>query len=246
MSSEALSCCVLDIETAPIAEMLPAARAGRPRRGDAAARHGVRCASLITFVEYDGRVAEGSVRLLTFGGKLSESELLQLIDATLPVPDQHSLLATFNGRGWDLPQLRQRAMANWLFELERITAWNRADAPHRDLMLELSNSGAGRWQSLAAACASLSVPVKDLPPSALRSKHAVLLGNQCDAAATYLLYLHLRSLELGSPLLLATGWLALAEALLVDGQAPNHLAPYIDHPRIEVARAVLAANPAAN
>jgi hypothetical protein len=107
-------------------------------------------------------------------------------------------------------------------------------------MLELSNEGAARWQSLEAACASLAVPVKDLPPTALRSGNSVMLGNQCDVVATFLLYLHLRSLELGSPIVLASGWVALSDALMVDGQAPNHLAPYIDHPRIELARAVLA------
>ena len=239
-----MECCVLDIETAPLPEALPAPKAGRARRGDAAARHGITCASLIRFVEREGRVEFGSVNLVTIA-QVQEADLLLAVDQALPDPNGNSLLATFNGRGWDLPMLRQRAMANWLFDVSRISAWNLAGDDHRDLMLTLSNDGAGRWQSLEAACASLAVPVKDLPPSAKRSSFSVILGNQCDVVATYLLHLHCRALELGAPQLLASGWIALCEAVVTDGKIPNHLAPYVDHPRIEIARAVLAQTPAA-
>lgn len=240
MSGDALERCALDIETAPLPRQLPAPRAGRGRRGDDGAGHGVTCASLVLFREADARVEPGSVRLLTFERRLGEAEILRCIDATLPEPGA-GLLATFNGRGWDLPTLRQRAMANWLFDLARITAWNAAGDAHRDLMLGLSNGGAARWQSLEAACGSLSIPAKELPPRAARSNGSVTLGNQCDAVATFLLHLHMRSLELGTPLPLASGWQELASALAPGGRAPAHLAPYVDHPRIELARAVLAA-----
>lgn len=240
MSAATLACCALDIETAPLATALPAPRAGRGGRGDEGAGHGVVCASMVLFEEEDARVLPGSVSLLTFERRLGEAEILRSIDATLPDP-RSGMVATFNGRGWDLPTLRQRAMSNWLFGLTRIAAWNEAGDAHRDLMLRLSNGGAGRWQSLEAACGSLAIPAKELPPRAARSDGVVALGNQCDAVATYLLHLHLRSLELGSPLPLATGWLELAAALAPGGRAPSHLAPYVDHPRIELARAVLAA-----
>jgi hypothetical protein len=235
-----LSCCALDIETAPLARALPAPSSGRGRKGDDGAGHGLTCASVVLFEEAGCRIVPGSVRLLTFERRLGEAEILRCIDATLPDPVAGNMVVTFNGRGWDLPTMRQRAMANWLFELTRITAWNAAGDDHRDLMLQLSNGGAGRWQSLEAACGSLCIPAKDLPPRAARSDDAVALGNQCDAVATFLLHLHLRSLELGTPMPLATGWIELAASLALSGRAPSHLAPYVDHPRIELARAVLA------
>lgn len=236
--TRALRCCVLDIETAPVMAMLAAPGSGRPKRGDDDARHGVACASMVLYEEWDGRVVSGSVQLLTFERRLGEAEILRCVDAALPDPGS-GMIATFNGRGWDLPKLRQRAMFNWLFELTRISAWAEAGEEHRDLMRLLSNDGSARWQSLEAACGSLEIPAKRLPPRAARSDDAVALGNQCDVVATYLLNLHLRAFELGSPALLATGWLALAEALAPGGRAPSHLACYVDHPRIELARAAL-------
>jgi 3'-5' exonuclease len=223
--------CVLDIETGPRSGVEPV-QLRDDALTDVLSRHALTCATVLLVDDASGRV-----ELASRSSGAGEHELLDWLDAVLPAPGR-GVLVTFNGAGFDLLALRSRAMATWSFGLERLTSWAEGRGRHIDLMLELSADGAGRWPSLAAACGSIGVPAKVLPPRARRGPDAVLLANQCDVVATYLLHLHLVAFRERSALPLVRGWVRLADELGGEA-APSHLLPYTAHPRLQVARSVL-------
>lgn len=227
--------CVIDIETAPRNGVGSGRRDG-VAAADGISNHALTCATLL-IVEED---PDGEQRPTLHSRETSgdEAGLLAWLDSLLPDPEDHTLLVSFNGVGHDLVALRSRALATWSFAERRLARWTTGEGRHLDLMLALSSDGRGRWPSLAAACGSLSIPAKILPPRSARDARAVLLSNQCDVVATHLLHLHLRAFETGSALPLARGWLALAEAL-GGASAPAHLLPYSTHPHLRVAAGVV-------
>jgi hypothetical protein len=220
---------VLDIETTQRADLVQRSQLARAERSW---EHELVCATVLVADE-----RTDSIRLSSSSSAGGEAELLTWIDRALGDPGA-SVLVTFNGMGWDLPALRSRAMANWCFDLPNLRGWTTPSACHRDLMLELSADGAGRWPSLEGACGAIGVPAKTLPRTARRGPEAVQLGNQCDVVATYLLHLHLRAFRDGDVATLARGWLALAAALGGE-HAPEHLQPYATHPHLAAARALV-------
>lgn len=233
-SSTSRRVCVLDIETRP--RTSPPARADGqvPRGGDRTYEHEIGHATVLTFVE-DEQGAPGSLDLRSFSAAPGEDgELVDKVERAIPEPGEGALV-TFNGIGHDLPSLRYRAMADWSFECRRIEGWSAGRGDHFDLMELLSSSGAGRWPSLASACAGLSIPAKSLPARSRRGADAELLMNQCDVMSTFLLYLHWRSLEVGTCVPIATGWSQAADLIIRLGE-PRHLEPFASHPLVRLAR----------
>lgn len=140
------------------------------------------------------------------GGSLESPEhelvagFLQLVAKNTP------RLVTYNGRGFDLPVLRFRAMKHgirapflyalgdkWNNYLQRFSDW------HVDLMAALTDYGAGVRPRLHEACAALGIPSKtslsgDQVESVYRAGGLKQIREYCehDVLATYLLYLKYR------------------------------------------------------
>lgn len=76
-------------------------------------------------------------------------------------------------------------------------------------MLHLLTDGASPRQTLATACAALSMPTKRVPARERVGEQARELFNECDAVVIFLLHLHMAAMEVGSGEPLAARWSAL-------------------------------------
>lgn len=150
-------------------------------------------------------------------------------------------LVTYNGTAHDLPVLRRRAAAHWLFEHRGLTVWSGAAAGrHIDLMADGAQPGE-RWPSLVEACAGLGLALEpeEVHPRFTPAPLAVRKA-QSDVVGTFLLLLHRLSLENGSLDDVARGWTSLADMLLADHGNRSHLAGFRHHGRLNIAREHLA------
>lgn len=100
-------------------------------------------------------------------GEKSEADLVRDFAAGLPREDRGGgpILVSFNGRGFDLPILRYRALAHGvaipaLFGAGRREYWTRFGHDHIDLCDVLSGFGASARPSLSEMAALLGVPAK--------------------------------------------------------------------------------------
>lgn len=112
-------------------------------------------------------------------------------------------LITFNGRTFDIPVLKYRAMkynipCDWLFKYgDKWTNYNNRYSPaHIDLMLALSDDGASAKLKMSEVCSLLNIPCKlGVDGSQVTTLFDEGKGNEIreycetDVIATYLIYL---------------------------------------------------------
>ena len=234
-------CTVLDLETVfdtEAAANLPTFAAVKRRHGRWAL-HRIAAASLLIY----RRSAEHPPFELTMVGvhlgQMDEASLVRFIDANLPPLGGDHALVTFNGAGYDLPLLRQRALALRLFDASRIQGWSEDhDAVQAsDVMCRLTQNGAATKVSLVDAAASIGLSAKSMVAgtSAERlhaaGRHAELLKiAQQDVVVTFLLSEHLDALRRGDDRMMLSSWAQLDRYVRAGGAERSHLRPFLDHP----------------
>ncbi|MDE1918564.1 MAG: hypothetical protein KGJ57_21190 [Sphingomonadales bacterium] len=152
--------CVLDIETAPdrhasiLAQRSKGAPTGSPL-------HEIVNVSVLEFVALpDGTLGEWMLNSY-HRTEYAEADILANAEKALAATvEDGGIIATFNGRQFDLPMLRMRQLRWWQCAADAIPRIWAEEAEHLDLMIELSGHGLGRWPSLADACASLGFSLR--------------------------------------------------------------------------------------
>ncbi|GGB39618.1 hypothetical protein GCM10011380_31430 [Sphingomonas metalli] len=224
---------VIDIETEPD----PFAVALAPRGGPAnrTALHRITAFSVLSAIEGDDSEWR-ALDLQTRSGS-QEYEMLFDLDAILtPLQEARASVVTYNGVAHDLPALRRRTIANWLFALPGLRGL--ANMPHLDLMREATRGGRGSWPSLKDLCASCGIPTDHQLVRAIDEEASVAHRKcQVDVAATFLLMAHELSAVRGDSKTVSRAWLALADLLQRRTFRKPHLAQFVHHPAIERARA---------
>lgn len=154
---------------------------------------------------------------------MSEGAIVREIDRICG--DNLRSLLTFNGRGFDLPLLRLRAVANWVnaANLHKIVSENvHSGAIHRDLLDTLTSRGAAPKPRLAQICAAWSIPSKHDRFDDAADYIYLDRWDRCawyceiDVISTWLVNLHLEGHQLMDLHHVQDGWLALAEWIKAD------------------------------
>lgn len=153
----------------------------------------------------DGTVVT-KIELIKSGGELnsSEQELIEGFFSGIRKMNTHVNLISFNGRGFDIPVLKYRAMkyginADWLMDCEN--KWENYSRNvfdyHCDLLDVLSDFGSSAKIKLHEICTLLKIPVKlDGGGSSVLENYQNgkidEIRNYCetDVIATYLVYLY--------------------------------------------------------
>lgn len=147
---------VLDIEPVPCGDALfqahPKSRGGYGRH----AMHRIVYASVLVTKEHDDGFLALDVR--TFhDGQLDEAGIIGFVDLMLPDSDEPGArLVTYNGMASDLPILKHRACANWLFAVPALGGWCQRRGDHVDVMDAFGRHD-DRW-SLSNTCTCLASP----------------------------------------------------------------------------------------
>jgi hypothetical protein len=222
--------CVIDIETVPdrdAVELAPSSARGGWQRP---LLHKVVAASALTF-ERDRR--DGGFRRLRLsswhGGRMAEAQIIGCVDGALPDPAlEGATLVTFNGAAHDLPILRARAMSLWMFDLPRLRAWDGERERHRDLIYAFG--ARGKRPSLAEVGASIGTRVACRPREANSARCVeeadwtpIVHKCEADVAATFIAFAYDAAWRSGDDRLVASAWVALAEALAARGERAHHL-----------------------
>ena len=159
-----------------------------------------------------------------------------------PVHRDSGFLVTFNGTAHDLPVLRRRAAANWLFD-EGLALWSDDPAGrHIDLFREPGGSGTG-GASLQDECAALMIGLHRGPARGRSLAGMALRKAQTDVVATFILLLHELSLQARSDTDLRSGVSHLAGHLRQDWPEEEHLSAFRTMPifrAVELTRSGLA------
>jgi hypothetical protein len=167
-----------------------------------------------------------------------EPALLAFVEKHLAHLGDDGLLITFNGRAHDVPMLLRRRLHHWMFAPSPLTRFARdAGEHHEDIMQMLSDTGAQRWPALIDICAALGIP-SDHKLRVRKSAHVdpFLAKGQTDVLATYVLYCVCAAENCGTPDLLARGWTALADHLLLNFANLPHLTQFATAPMALMAR----------
>lgn len=197
---------VLDIETAPDPHGLVLARRFKsaPRSSPLQA---VICASVLIFHEGHGGLLSNFRLLSWHRNDMSEEDILTNLNRELQqVVDEGGTIATFNGKGHDLPVLQNRMLRWWMCEADAISQIEAGAARHIDLMLELSAYGKARWPSLSDACASVGFSLQG-PVQIGRESEIPRQTEKCeiDVVGTCILLLYVLAHQSGSRLPLEKG-----------------------------------------
>jgi len=184
-------CCVLDVESAPdrFARVLSGRRTAVSRGSP------LNEVVNVSYVGFDMAV-DGSFSSLTLRSfhraEYSEVDILGNVqDALAGVADDGGMLATFNGRAFDLPLLRLRQMRWWLCEADAVARIAGGEAEHVDVMLDMSMDDRAVRPSLEDACASLGFSLRG-PTAAGRDSPIPRETERCeiDVVGTTILLLH--------------------------------------------------------
>lgn len=233
---------VLDLESRPNPAALSVVgsrhSSGKGPSSRSALHHVVAGAALIAIRRAGGRWSD--LRLLAWDMEdgreqpalIEIGSLLEELSATT------GRLITYNGTAHDLPLLRRRAAALWLFDVPGLSAWlSSCTSRHLDLMIDGSQASGESWVSLSDACAALSIALEpDAVHPTIEPLPRAVRKAQSDVVATFLLLLHRLSLESGQIDDVARGWVALADMLRADHGHQAHLATFRTGPRLEIAR----------
>jgi hypothetical protein len=171
--------------------------------------------------------------------EMSERTILQGISGCLAqLSRQDGSLITFNGKHHDLPILRKRVLANWMFDAHGIQVWTTGPQPtHIDLMSAPQTSSGVRRQSLRETVAGLYIGL----PSGPNIDRQLGPGyptykSQVDVLATFLLLLHELAFAEGGIAPLETGWVAAADYLNRDWLSAKHLHAFTRNSRLKILR----------
>ncbi len=239
---------VLDIETAPAADLVAAAgrqsAAGYGRPG----LHKIVCASVLTYRQCWRSGAFSGVKLHTFTSERDpEASVLVGVDLTLPDPsDPHARVITWNGVNHDMRMLRTRATALWMTRLRALRGWtsNGCRDRHLDLM-RAGGGGAGNWSRLRDACAGMGVSLHPGDETMTRALAAgawdrVAAHNRMDVLGTFLVHAVRDGFERGCPVPAATAWSEVAKLTRATPRASRHEAALSTHFLVGVAERQLS------
>lgn len=227
---------VLDIET--VLDRDAVARAGRT--GPAAFLrswlHRVAAVSTLGFEWHANSAQFGAFTLETALALEPEQEvgIFSFVEERLAPLDATDVLITFNGTAHDLPVLRNRRLAWWLFGPSRVAA---LVSLHHDVMHLFSQDGVQRWPGLVDMCAGMGIPcnaaLAGRGPSRL---NPLLVKGQTDVCGTFLIYLMWQARQHAAPAILTNGWTTFADHLLQIGPTQPHLTQFVTAPRAILAR----------
>lgn len=213
---------VLDVETAPDrhAQVLARQQRGVP---DGSPLHEVVAASVLSFDEREDGFGGFALRSWHRDVHL-EADVLANVEAELVGVADAGTLVTFNGVGHDLPTLRVRQMRWWMCDADAIPRIGGREDAHADVMLEMSMGGAGRWPSLADACASVGFSLAG-PTRIGRETRIPVETEKCerDVVGTAMLFLHLLAVRRRSTEPLVRGLPALGAFLRTVAIGRPHL-----------------------
>lgn len=212
--ARAVNGAVLDIETAPAADLVVAA--GR-RSAAGFARpclHKVVCATVLTYRQCLRSGAFSGVELHTFTTERDpEASVLVGIDLMLPDPtDPDARVVTWNGVQHDMRMLRTRATALWMTGLRALRGWTSQGCRDRHLdLMRSGGGGAGNWSRLRDVCASMGVSLHPGDETMTRALAAgawdrVAAHNRMDVLGTFLVYAARDGFDRGCPVPSATAW----------------------------------------
>lgn len=228
--------CVIDIETMPCLPALARASVEPDGGFPPWTLHELVCVSVLS-VERDANWLP-EFRIETFSREtLGERGIIASLERTLEASFE---VVTFNGRGFDIPVLLNRAAVAMEFAptIAKLQAQGRyVRSVHVDLLEEITNHGAAPRVRLQDLCAGYAIPVKF---DCHGSEVAQLAANgewrrvadycEADVVATYLALQCWRSAERGDPRMILDNWSALAGWINDSGPQLAHLAPFADMP----------------
>lgn len=223
---------VLDIETEPN----PAAIAIAPRGGasNRTALHRLTGYSLFCATENDER-RWTELELHTRSG-IAEYDMLFDLDAALSsAQERGATLITYNGFAHDVPTLRRRTIAHWLFALPGLAAL--PNMPHLDIMREETRGYRTPWPSLADLCAAFGIPTDYSATRDVENAPSIPhRKSQVDVIATFLVLASDMSARRRESTTISRAWLSLADFLKRPDIRQPHLAQFVYHPGVERAR----------
>jgi hypothetical protein len=163
MSTAAAStpCLVLDVEAKPdrFARLLTGRRTGGSIPKGSPLNEVINVSTL-EFVRGEDGACTGFQLSSFHRDEYSEPDILANAEQALARVARRGLLATYNGRAYDLPLLRMRQMRWWQCDARAVDAIAAGEADHVDVMMDLSMEGATRWASLEDACASVGFALR--------------------------------------------------------------------------------------
>lgn len=230
---------VLDIETALDRQAVADARRTGPSAFLRPWLHRITAASTLSF-DFDARGVPQHFTLetaLALAPK-DEPDLLSFVEDKLSRLATDDVLITYNGKAHDLPVLRNRRLAWWLFEASNLTSVFAHEQPkHQDVMRELCANCDQRWPALIDVCAATGIPCDaTLKGRTASPAHPLMIKGQTDVCATLLLYLMWQTSRSGAPEILVNGWTALADHLIQTAPTTPHLTQFATAPRALEAR----------
>lgn len=165
--------------------------------------------------------------------------MLAALDAVLGGTDLPRVVVTYGGGLHDIPVLKRRAAASWMFDLRGLADGMERD--HHDLMTDDIADGA-RWSSLRDECAALAIPIRENLANPGCEDGRTMRKCQADVCAAFLLYLHRQAMIDGRANGLFQGWTALADLLSRSWPSAAHLRSFHDGARLKIAREHLASD----
>lgn len=223
---------VLDIETEPN----PAAISIAPRGGgtNRTSLHRLAGYSLLCATETDD-LQWSDMELHTRSDMPEYDMLFDLDEALTAAQERGATLVSYNGLAHDLPTLRRRVIANWMFALPGLAALS--DMPHVDIMRQETRGSRTAWPALADLCAGFGIPTDYLPVRAVENPPSIPhRKSQVDVVATFLVLAHNLSARREESRTVSRAWLALVEFLKRPDVRQPHLAQFVYHPGVERAR----------
>ncbi|WP_326522931.1 hypothetical protein [Sphingomonas sp.] len=190
--------------------------------------------STLEFVRGPDGVCTGYQLTSFHRDEYSEQDILANAETALTRVAEGGLLATFNGKAYDLPLLRLRQMRWWQCESGAAEAIAGGTAEHIDVMMDLSMDGALRWASLEDACASVGFALRG-PAVAGRGPALPYEVERCevDVIGTAILLLYVMARRERSTVPLRRGLPAIGDLLRGPCAGRAHLHRFADSELLE-------------
>jgi hypothetical protein len=210
---------VLDLETRPDQTAHRIAR-----RTDGSISNAMRSIRNFSILEaHEGEDGRWERFNLHTHGRPDEFDVLMELDEHLARAEQEgAALCTYNGATHDLPLIRRRAAAHWMFGLVGLRAPERLR--HVDLFQRNVRGDRGQWPSLKELCATYTIPTDH--HVVLRDREGADAGerkSEVDVVATFIVLLFETAMIRGSDNVLVSGWSALIDHLAAAHPHTPHL-----------------------